>query len=183
MDIRDEIDEKLLNDLMDYILRDLSDRERIILQKRLIEKKLLREIGELLGISTERIRQIRSRAIRKLIHNKNKLKILNEYFPSHPYTLEIQKKIRKCKENRRKYEAEEAQREKEYLQRREKAMLKYINAPHDFKCPGNVFLGYRDDNTPYLLTLPVGGYFNRNMDQETYDRWLNQRIEEAKVDG
>lgn len=50
---------------MNWVLKPLTERERDVLRLR-SEKKLLREIGEMFGITKERVRQIKAHALEKV---------------------------------------------------------------------------------------------------------------------
>lgn len=65
----DQIIQTSLNEQIDTILKDLSSREEQVLRMRFgfdCESKTLEEIGEILGLSRERVRQIENRAKARL---------------------------------------------------------------------------------------------------------------------
>lgn len=49
------------------ILQHLSRREQFVLDQRINKGKVLREVGEELGLTRERVRQIQNRAVDKLV--------------------------------------------------------------------------------------------------------------------
>ena len=53
---------------VEYVLCTLSERERKVLKHRFIELKTYEEIGNIFGVTRERIRQVEAKAIRKLRH-------------------------------------------------------------------------------------------------------------------
>ena len=61
-------DEKVLSNWLNQALQELSSRERmIILKRRLTEDgATLEELGRVLGVSKERVRQLEHRALKKL---------------------------------------------------------------------------------------------------------------------
>ncbi|NPA12562.1 MAG: RNA polymerase sigma factor RpoD/SigA [Aquificae bacterium] len=69
-DVEKEIVEESLHKELDKLLKVLDERERTIIEHRFglngKEPKTLTEVGELLGISRERVRQIEQRALKKL---------------------------------------------------------------------------------------------------------------------
>ena len=65
---RDSLIEEEKYEGLEKVLNTLTDREKIVIQMRTIEGQTLKKCGEYLGISTERIRQIESKALRKLRH-------------------------------------------------------------------------------------------------------------------
>ena len=69
-DVEKEIVEESLHKELNNLLNVLDERERIIIKHRFgldgEEPKTLTEVGELLGISRERVRQIEQRALKKL---------------------------------------------------------------------------------------------------------------------
>lgn len=58
---------------VEYALCTLSDRERDIIIKRFMSKLTYKEIGDLFGVTKERMRQVEAKALRKLRHpNRSK---------------------------------------------------------------------------------------------------------------
>jgi len=70
---------ELLRDQMKDILHSLSDREREVLELRFGLKdghsRTLEEVGEMFGVTRERVRQIEAKALRKLRHPKSSSKL------------------------------------------------------------------------------------------------------------
>jgi RNA polymerase primary sigma factor len=68
----DAASQQMLKEQMERVLGQLSDRERTVLELRFgfqdAPARTLAEIGDLVGVSRERIRQIESKALRKLRH-------------------------------------------------------------------------------------------------------------------
>ncbi len=65
----EEEDERIFNaQIVREALSKLNEKERFIIEKRILEENpmTLQEIGEILGITRERVRQIEARALRKL---------------------------------------------------------------------------------------------------------------------
>lgn len=73
-DWKSEIRDKQIEDTNRYVRvvceKWLSEKEREVVNFRIIDKLTLREIGEKYGVSGERIRQIQSKAFRRLRHPK-----------------------------------------------------------------------------------------------------------------
>lgn len=185
-DVRDNVDEILLQDAITESLKTLPARGMIVLKGRFWLDMTLEEVANDLGISRERVRQIESKAIRQLRH-PSRLKLIINYRPQWlERFLELREIDRKKQEIL--HEGKIKKREERYAkiaeQAREREKAKWeekINAPHEWLCPNNVVLEFSHDGIPYLATHWWDGYFNRNMDQITYDRWLAQRLEEHKV--
>lgn len=71
-DLCEEIEQRALRDILENLMGELSSREQEVLKARYgfeddIEKTL-EEVGQTFGVTRERIRQIESKAIRKLSH-------------------------------------------------------------------------------------------------------------------
>lgn len=64
-DITQEINEDVINNIT-LAISDLNDRERQIIFLRYVERKTLKEISHIFGISSERTRQIESKSLWKL---------------------------------------------------------------------------------------------------------------------
>ena len=60
-----------LSEHIDQVLSNLSDRERKILNMRFLDDLTLEETGKILGATSERIRQIEAKALRKLRNPSN----------------------------------------------------------------------------------------------------------------
>ncbi len=115
-DFREEIDERLQAEKMNEVLLTLTDRERKILIYRfgLIDNRplTLEQVGELINVNKQRIRQIECRAIRKMRHPKRKKNLFC------PLEWKEREKIR-VEEERKQAEADKAekQRKKEEYQK------------------------------------------------------------------
>jgi RNA polymerase sigma factor (sigma-70 family) len=83
-----EYNESALNDRLDEIFKTLTFREEKVLRLRfgIGTKKLhsLKEVGEVVGLSPERIRQIMMKSLRKIRHPK-RVKILNGFENGHSW--------------------------------------------------------------------------------------------------
>ena len=71
-DIYEEIEQRALRETLENLMGELKDREREVLKARYgfedgVEKTL-EEVGQAFGVTRERIRQIESKALRKLVH-------------------------------------------------------------------------------------------------------------------
>lgn len=71
-DVCEEIEQRALRETLERLMGELKDREREILKARYgfedgVEKTL-EEVGQMFGVTRERIRQIESKALRKLSH-------------------------------------------------------------------------------------------------------------------
>lgn len=71
-DIYEEIEQRALRETLENLMGELKDREREVLKARYgfedgVEKTL-EEVGQAFGVTRERIRQIESKALRKLAH-------------------------------------------------------------------------------------------------------------------
>ena len=78
----DQIMRESLNEKVDQILEDLSEREAMILKMRFGfsgEVKTLENIGQKIGLSRERVRQIEKRAKQRLKYKLQKEAWINEY--------------------------------------------------------------------------------------------------------
>ena len=78
-DIYEEIEQRALRETLKRLIGELSEREQEVLKARYglkdgIEKKL-EEVGKTFGVTRERIRQIESKALRKLSHPTRKRKL------------------------------------------------------------------------------------------------------------
>jgi Sigma-70, region 4 len=181
--VRDDVDHSIFQIELSKLLLTLTHREQQVIHARFWDRLTLKESSKLLGITSERVRQIELKALRKFRHKKRQ-RILVDCGPS--WIRDLMPKIKKrwddeAKAIRDKYNAMIKgfdDRRKELERERLRQYEEYINAPHDEKCPQNVILEFTIDGKPYLATFREGGYFNRNMDQITYDRWLSQRLEE-----
>ena len=78
-----EIEQKNLREKIEEVLTGLSDQEQQVLRMRFglddDTPKTLEEIGKVFGVTRERIRQIESKAIRKLRH-PSRLKLLKNFY-------------------------------------------------------------------------------------------------------
>lgn len=78
-------EDSILKDLVAEALSTLTDREREVLELRLGFRSgkthTLEEVGELLGVTRERVRQIESKALRKL-HNPKIIRLLRDWVTS-----------------------------------------------------------------------------------------------------
>ncbi|WP_409969116.1 sigma-70 family RNA polymerase sigma factor [Bengtsoniella intestinalis] len=83
----DEIDSSInfkdLRATINSVLNDLSEKESDVLKKRFglddIEEKTLEEIGDIYGVTRERVRQIEFKAIRKLGHSVRSKRLVDYY--------------------------------------------------------------------------------------------------------
>jgi RNA polymerase sigma factor (sigma-70 family) len=72
-----------LKSAIDDILLTLKERERLVIIQRFglndLEPKTLEEVGEMQGVTRERIRQIEAKALRKLKHS-SRIRTLKDYY-------------------------------------------------------------------------------------------------------
>lgn len=71
-DVCEEIEQRALREILENLMGELTNRERDVLKARYgfedgVEKTL-EEVGQTFGVTRERIRQIESKALRKLLH-------------------------------------------------------------------------------------------------------------------
>ncbi len=172
-DVRDNVDAILLREALNEILSTLTEREAKVLMARFYDVKTLRQIGKEWGVNGERIRQIQSKAIRKLRHPARK----PLFKRCAPLWLEIVLELREIED--KKWKDGEAdrliqsqllyeERCKKIAEQTRIRLEQTVNAPHAELCPPNVILEFTTEGKPYLATLWLGGYFNRNMDTDTY---------------
>lgn len=79
--VEEEVEIKMLKETIDFVLGTLTEKERTILELRFglndgIERTL-EEIGQVFGVTRERIRQIEARALSKLSHPSRSKKLKN----------------------------------------------------------------------------------------------------------
>ena len=83
-----EYNESALNDRLDEIFKTLTFREEKVLRLRFgigtKKSHSLKEVGEVVGLSPERIRQIMMKSLRKIRHPK-RVKILNGFENGHSW--------------------------------------------------------------------------------------------------
>ena len=83
-----EYDESVLNDRLDEVFKTLTFREEKVLRLRFgigtKKSHSLKEVGEVVGLSPERIRQICEKSFRKIRHPK-RVKILNGFENGHSW--------------------------------------------------------------------------------------------------
>ncbi|MGB9680327.1 MAG: sigma-70 family RNA polymerase sigma factor [Thermoanaerobacteraceae bacterium] len=80
--VENEVEDKLLRETLNLVLSTLKEREKSVLQLRFGlddgQEKTLEEIGKIFGVTRERIRQIESKAIKKLRHH-TRSRILKDF--------------------------------------------------------------------------------------------------------
>ena len=79
-DVREQIDHRFLCQRLDELLDTLCDREKKVLIHREYMGMTLKAVGKLFNVQQERIRQIQSKAIRKLRH-PSRMERLLEFVP------------------------------------------------------------------------------------------------------
>lgn len=77
------IEDRERSECLRNAMSSLQDRERLVLERRFLGDKTLREIGIELGVSPERVRQIESKALRKLRH-PSRLRHLEGFIENNP---------------------------------------------------------------------------------------------------
>jgi len=105
----EEIDAHLLSETIEELLNTLTLREKIVIECRIFNKMTLQKTGELYHVSRERVRQIQSRALKKLRHPHRAKKLISFYDPDW-YPLEA--KIKEAEEQKKANEAERLYQEK-----------------------------------------------------------------------
>ena len=74
-------EDNILRETIDDVLKTLTEREEIVIRKRFGlddgQMKTLNEVGDEIGVTRERVRQIQSRALRKLNHPSRKRKLVD----------------------------------------------------------------------------------------------------------
>ncbi len=77
--VEEEYEKSELREMLDVLLKDLTEREQAVIKYRfgLDDDKIytLEEIGNILGVTRERIRQVESKALRKLSHPSRSKKL------------------------------------------------------------------------------------------------------------
>ena len=206
-DVRDNVDQVLFQEGIQSILLYLNERERKVLHYRMWDNLTQKQTGKLLGVSGGRIGEIESKAIRKL----RRPKILNEIVKLAPDWVEASHKKRNARlleESNEFLQEQERQRleweEKQRIRRQQSRAvcvpnrivfrscpiepevkpnpLPPVARPPSAKCPSIVLLARYPDGTPYLRVMNPLHSIERRRDPETYDTWLNQRLEEEALD-
>lgn len=76
-----EVEKSLITDYLKDALSDLSERERKVIQNRFglhgTPAKSLKDVGAILGLSRDRIRQIQNNALTKIAENKRNIRLLD----------------------------------------------------------------------------------------------------------
>ncbi len=205
-DVRDNVDMILLQDAITEQLKTLSPREELVLRARFWGELTLRETGDPLGITGNRVRQIEAKALRKLRHFTRYPEWLKLGRPQVDEWIWKRSAEEKAYKQRQSDESERAH--KEYLARRNEILSRQrpIQRPMCFSnkitecekgpetapqpivnrasvyCPQIVTLHFSPDGGPYLDARYYSGKYHasisRDRDPETYDRWLSQRLKE-----
>ena len=110
-DFYEEMDKKLISEELERQLWTLTDREQKVIQGLYLQGMKAKELAETLGIGRERVRQIASKALRKLRHPLRADKLF-AMWTCQTYE-EIERRKREKEEERER--EREAQREKERL--------------------------------------------------------------------
>ena len=81
-DVYNEIEQRSLRDTLDKLMGELTSKEQGVIKERYgfedgVEKTL-EEVGQLFGVTRERIRQIEAKALKKLSHPK-KIRVLKDF--------------------------------------------------------------------------------------------------------
>lgn len=81
-DVYNEIEQRSLRDTLDKLMEELTSKEQGVIKERYgfedDVEKTLEEVGQLFGVTRERIRQIEAKALKKLSHPK-KIRILKDF--------------------------------------------------------------------------------------------------------
>lgn len=185
-DVRDNVDKILIQEAVEALLLTLTEREAYVLRARFFDLKTFRQIGKQINLSSERIRQHHSKAIRKLRQPKRMAVIRKLGIPWLHNALAREKEVEKAREIESNKEAERYYREIELRwqaqkeRHAERERFKYDHhgnepylptynpkietakptpkpEPSEY-CPRIVILQFTHDAIPYLSTLPIHGY-------------------------
>lgn len=164
---------------LDKVLGTLSDREKQVIIWRLFDDLTFRECAEKFNLSRERIRQIESKALRKLRGNE-RFKTLCEIFDKECIWYERQKRIREYKKENSFFQIE-----KQYFQEREERKNKlkkeleiknnYWNKVQKFTL---VIHGKREDH-PYFM--PCKTNEEKIARIQAYAKYYEVDLEELKL--
>lgn len=189
-DVYEEIDGRIIKEVIDTLLSKMSARHEIIVRARYCEGMTLKEIADMCKVSTERIRQGESKALRILRspkYNKEFRKLaipwVDKIMDARETSIrdhEKQKVIDKLEWLKSRQE-EDQKRIKEEIARRKLKIVEHDHEKPSMKVQRNErivpdypphFVQLIDGPKPYLHVHPNYGIINRDLDPETYDRWL-----------
>lgn len=140
-DVREQVDSRLVSMAIDEQLDTLCDREKRSLIARYYDEMTLEAVGKKFGISTERIRQIIAKALRKMRHPTRRISLrmvrdhltreeaeAKEFEAEREIEKQLQERYAKAEETRRKREEKERRKKEKKARRRKKhlASANYI---------------------------------------------------------
>jgi len=157
-DIYEELDRRLLKDAVSEALDTLAERERKVLIARTMGCRTLKEVGQMYGVHSERIRQIEARGLRKLRH-PTRSKLIADFVPGLADRLKKEEQERKERKEQERIEHEKwliewKAQEAERLKEEEKRLKKEKQ---------------REENYQRRLALET-------KIQRRFYQWLNERI-------
>lgn len=199
-DVHEAVDKALIQDAIGQIMNSLRDRHRSVLFCRFWLGMTLKETGAECGVSQEVIRQNEAKALR-ILRSERYAKEFDKL------GLDWIQRIREDVEREEKNEQELRQKEaaewhKNYIEKkiaarklaeaRKKLQIIYVEGPpppvyvkpappKPPKFPPSIVkLLYNNQNAPFLYISPSYGYIDRDLDPETYDKWLAYLIQNKR---